>query len=129
MTASSIWASAGAAAPQSSATPRIAANASVRIVLASEAQPDAELRLAREVGGRRNEEVRRLTVAGRRHFVQAVADVEHVEEEVQAVQAPGQRQLVTNREIDRERFGTADAERDGPALGIELGHDGPHQVV
>ena len=64
----------------------------------------------------RDHEVRRRAVAGRRHFVQAVEDVEEVDEEVEALEPAAERQLVADRQVGGERARPADAERHGAAL-------------
>src|SRR5687767_396020 len=101
MTPSSSWAWARSALP-SSATPTTTAIPRLRIVAVSEPQPDTQLALVWELRRGRDQEVRRLPVAGRRDLVQAIEHVEHVEEEVEAVEPSAERQLVTHRQVDQE---------------------------
>src|SRR5688572_26535319 len=72
---------------------------------ASEAHADAKLHLSRELRRGGDHEGRGRAVARRRHEIGAVHDVEDVVEQIEAIHASVERNLVAERRIEQERTG------------------------
>src|SRR5687767_15752204 len=73
---------------------------------ASEAHADAKLHLSRELRRCGDHEGRGRAVARRRHEVGTVHHVEDVVEQVDAIHASVERNLIAERRIDQQRTGT-----------------------